>query len=98
MLCNEPWCWTPREVSQLTDYQAWELVIRPAVKKSREMRRERGGRGPQVGHGWEKSPRKLPNREQYVLVGERLGVPREVSEAEYDRWAATQMNGTNGTG
>lgn len=49
------------------------------------MESKRGGR-LKVGHGWEESEKKLPNREQYVMIGEKLGVPREVSEREYDKF------------
>lgn len=62
----------------------WNIVIRPAVRKSREMdRKNRGGR-----HIGERSKRKLPTREGYILIGERLGVPREISEREYDKFMA----------
>lgn len=69
-----------------TDYYLWEVVVRPAVRRAREL--DGKGKGPKVGHGWEDSKRRLPNREQYCLVGQRLGIPREVSEREYDAWKA----------
>lgn len=69
------------------------MVIRPAIRKAKELERERDGSGAKVGHGWEKSKRSLPNREQYCLVGERLGVPREISEVEYDKYLAGKKNG-----
>lgn len=83
-MSGEPWCWTQEEINQHTDKYLWNVVIRPAVRKSKKFDREnRGGR-----HPGERSKRKLPSRESYILIGERLGVPREISEREYDKFVA----------
>lgn len=91
LLSGEPWCWTRQEINSHTDYYLWEIIIRPAVRKSREMeRRNSGDRGGRVGHGWENSKKKLPNREQYILIGARLGIPADVCGAEYDKFIANR--------
>jgi hypothetical protein len=92
LLSGEPWCWTREEINGETDWYLWEIVIRPAVRKSRELERKNNGRG-KVGHGWEDSKKKLPNRDQYILIGARLGVPKEVSEREYDKFIADRKKG-----
>ena len=91
MLSGEPWCWTQQEINRHTDYYLWEIVIRPAVRRAREMKEESG---PKSGHGWEKSEKKLPNRKQYIMIGEKLGVPAEISAREWDKYKAGK-NGRN---
>ena len=84
ILSGEPWCWTQEEINRHTDAYLWNVIIRPAMRKTRKMERQRkGGRNP-----GERSRRKLPSREGYILIGERLGVPRERSEQEYDKFVA----------
>lgn len=60
-------------------------MIRPAVKKAKDFDRKHGKR---QGVGRSRGKFKLPSREQYVQVGEKLGVPRAVSEKEYDAFQA----------
>lgn len=97
LLSGEPWCWTRAEINGHTDWYLWEVVIRPAVKKAEEFERKHGKGGDgRVGHGWEESERKLPSKEQYILVGERLGIPRDVSAKEYDKFLAARRAKRNG--
>jgi hypothetical protein len=85
ILSNEPWCWPRHWINEQTDRYLWKVVIQPAVKRSRKLD-QKHDRRTFVGHGWENSKSSLPNREQYILIGERLGVPRKVSEKEYDKF------------
>lgn len=73
-----------------TDYYLWEVVIRPAVKRAEALEKRNGNR---QGVGRSRGPFKLPTKEEYVLVGERLGIPREMSEKEYDKFLASRENG-----
>lgn len=90
MLSGEPWCWPRHWITPLTDWYIWEIVIRPAVKKAREFDRKHGKR---EGVGRSRGPFKMPSKEQYVMVGERLGVPKEVSEAEYEKFVTNREAG-----
>lgn len=83
MLGNEPWCWPPRVVGRLTDFQAWEIVLKPALERHRKRSR---GDPPRGGKA-------LPDREEYIEIGLRLGGDREQLGREFDKWAATQGGG-----
>lgn len=87
-LCNEPWCWSPREVDELTDFQIWELVIKPAVEKSKEREKRNPNRG-RVGVPDKKT--RLPTREEYVLIGQKFHGDPEVMGKEYDKWAESEQ-------
>lgn len=69
----------------MTDYQIWDLVLLPAVRRSREMDRRNGD-----GRGVRGRANRLPTKEEYVEVGIKLGGVRELLEADYDKWAASQ--------
>ena len=94
-LCGEPWCWTPQVIGELTDYQVWELVLRPALRRAREFDRKRSGskgRRPRPSN-------KLPDREEYVQGGMLLtgAGTREHWEREYDKFVASQEGGGDGS-
>lgn len=59
----------------------WKLYFEPAIRRSRKSKRKVRGKAD-----------RLPNKEEYVLVGLTLGGNREALEAEYDR----VMGGDNG--
>lgn len=46
MLCNEPFYLKPEEVGRLTDREAWEWYLKPAVEKARRLRDIRDGYAP----------------------------------------------------
>lgn len=81
---GEPWCFTPAEIGSLTDWQIWELYVRPAVRRQ-EATRDAGKR-PRL----KKAPGDgIPDREEYIELGLHMQIPREHLEREYDAWAAT---------
>jgi hypothetical protein len=51
-LCQEPWCFTPTQVGQLTDWQVVHLYLKPAEERAKRFEEERakaGGGGPPPG-------------------------------------------------
>lgn len=82
MLVAEPFRLSKEQIGELTDWDVWELYIRPAVQKAREDE-DRDG-----------EPRnrktKLPTREEYVITGMQLGGNRADLEKAYDQWAASE--------
>lgn len=103
LLCNDPWHYRPEEVGRLTDWQIMELVIGPAVRRSRRNRgltepteprgrrgRRKEKRGPLAG---------LPSREAFIRGGvEVFGGDPEKLAAEYDEAVAAVMREHNGHG
>jgi hypothetical protein len=39
-LAQEPWCFAPETIANLTDWQIVNVYLRPAMKRSEEMRKE----------------------------------------------------------
>lgn len=93
-LCGEPWLYRPEEVGRLTDYQVWEILIRPAARKQRQWDREYGrrkarpGRPPKRKPNTDGRPDGVPTRKQYIAIGRQLGLTRKQAAAEYDRQMA----------
>lgn len=86
-LCGEPFYYRPWEVGRLTDYQIWELLFRPAIRKQKQWDRA-SGKGPGLPPKRFRSKRKVPTRDQYIEVGKKLGLSAEEAGAEYDRQMA----------
>lgn len=79
---GEPWLFTPAEIGRLTDWQIWEMYVRPVVRRHQDAKR--GGRRKKKGTG-----DGIPNREEYIELGLHMQIPQEHLEREYDAWAAT---------
>ncbi len=77
----EPWCKSVAEIRKLTDWQIHNLLFLPALRAAAKRERKRGGLPKR------KMKMRLPNKEEYFLVGQKLGVPRDHMERE---WAAAQ--------
>lgn len=95
MLSGEPWNWCQRKISRHTDWYLWEIVIRPAIRKAKKIEEENKDMN-KSGVGKSRGKFKLPSRDQYATVGEKLGIPRATSEKEYDRYIAAQKKNGNG--
>jgi hypothetical protein len=37
MMCQEPWCFTPAQVAELTDWQIEHLYYRPAIERAQKL-------------------------------------------------------------
>jgi len=86
ILGGEPWCFTPEQIGKLTDWQVWELYVKPAVRRQRDSRRKRHGRRPPKDkYGG------VPNRDEFIAGGLHFGLTEEHLGAEYDKWAATEQ-------
>jgi len=86
LLCNEPWCWHPADVGRLTDYQIFELVLRPAARRARRAERDRGPGAALPRRKAKAGGSGLPDREGYVAVGVgTFGMTPEQAGAEWDR-------------
>lgn len=72
------------EAGKVTDEWFYEVIVQPARDRGRRKRRSR-------------EANRLPTREEYVTAGVTLGGSREQLEAGYDRWAAAQTGGTDGS-
>jgi hypothetical protein len=81
LICGEPWTKLPSEVGELTDWQIWNLLIRPAVRRSRAARGKRKRR---------KGPDPLPNRDEFIAGGLHFGGTAEHWAKAYDEWAASE--------
>lgn len=83
-MAGEPWCLTPGAIGKLTDWQIWELYVKPAVDRQREAKRGTGSgkrkRDPFDG---------IPSRADYISGAAHFGIPEEHAAAEFDKWAAT---------
>jgi len=65
-------------------------VIRPAAKKARDFERKHGNR---QGVGRRVGKFTIPTRDEYAMVGEKLKIPRDVCDREYDKFLAARKNG-----
>lgn len=74
----------------MTDYYIWEVVVKPAVRKSLEMERKYGKR---TGVGRSRGRFKIPTKKQYREVGTKLNIPPEVCDREYEKFKAERRNG-----
>lgn len=85
-LVNEPFCWTPKQARKITDYQFYELIIKPAIMRNRN----RDGKFADVRGSRKK--KRMPTKEEYVVGGVMLGGIKADLEAAYDRWLASKGN------
>lgn len=92
-LCQEPWCFTPDQVSRLTDWQMLELYFLPAVRRAKDLKdgseKESAVATPAAapsGGGSE-----IPNRELFVATAMTLRMDRATAEAQYDRQLAAHL-------
>lgn len=62
-LTQDPWCFPPHVIADMTLWQAENLYLKPAHERAERLRREAGGKadGP-PGHDWGD----LPPREEFV--------------------------------
>ncbi len=82
---GEPWGWTPAETGAVTDWQIWNVYVRPAVR--RQQAAGRTGNPPRLKKGRGDG---IPDREGFIALGMQMQIPRAHLEKEYDAWAATQ--------
>lgn len=85
LMGGEPWCFAPEQIGKLTDWQIWELYVKPAVRRQRDATRKgRGRKPPKDRYGG------VPSREEFIKGGLHFGLTAEHLGAEFDRWAATE--------
>lgn len=80
----EPYCWSTREIGELTDHQFWEQIIKPAIARNRRQRNRPRNPSP--------TDNRMPTKEEYVAGGVALGGRKEDMEATYDKWLASKEN------
>lgn len=96
-MAGEPWCFTPAQIAELTDWQIVELYVKPAEERAEEVRRERDGVGrgefgrPILANPPDPPTPILPDRSEYVaFCVSELGWTRAHAEAEWDRQWGTR--------
>ena len=100
MLCQEPWCMTPRDIGRLTDWQIEHLYARPAAERAEKFRKDAPGGG---GVNSPAAPRNdIPHEpgsadHRAVIVSAMVNGPfkmtRESAEAAYERQLAEYRKG-----
>jgi hypothetical protein len=103
MLVQEPWCYTPDQVAELTDWQIEHLYARPAAERAEELRKSmpdqtekplgnrRGGKDPDIGE-----PGSATHRNWMIsaFVNGPLRMKPEAAAARYEsqlaQWKAEQ--------
>ncbi len=95
-LAQEPWCFHPSQIAELTDWQVMELYIRPAVKRAEELKKDVDRDRAESPFSSPSSPSpkasRLPPREQSIdIMVDLLGITREQAAADWDR--ANKANG-----
>lgn len=81
----EPWCKSVAEIRKLTDWQVHNLIFLPALRAA--AKRDQDQRAMEGLPPKKKRKTRLPTKEEYFLVGERIGMPRDRLEQE---WAKAQ--------
>jgi hypothetical protein len=83
---QEPWGFTPNEVSRLTPWQVARLYLRPAAERADEQEHKAGGGS--AGTNWAKG---LPPKAAFVADhAARFGGPAAKWEAAWDRMKAAE--------
>ncbi len=90
VMAGEPWCFDPEQIRRLTDWQIEELYLKPAVRKSEAMERDRKGLPPAAPPEEEAKPMATPPP-RAAMVGVMtgmMGMSVKDANAEYDRQLA----------
>lgn len=102
-LVQEPWCFHPAQVAELTDWQIVELYLKPASERADEFQRNHPTPGPAPAGGKSRPTRPAKgssapdyepgtpgHRRQLVEMAFMgvMGMKRDAAEAEYDRQLA----------
>lgn len=80
MLCQEPWCFTPDQIAQLTALQVEELYLKPAQMRAESMKEKEWKKtgGPVIP---------LDDEESFIrgMDAQFPGQPREKWASDYKR-------------
>ena len=83
-LAQEPWCFPPDVLADLTLRQAEELYLKPAVERAERVRAESSGEPvKKPGHDWDD----LPDKTEFVrgMSGQFPGTPEGKWEEAWEK-------------
>jgi hypothetical protein len=91
-LAQEPWCFHPDQIARLTDWQIMNVYLRPAVKRSEQMRKEmkQAERGHMAANSitslddMSEPTTDLPPKDRVMDIAAMLGVDRAKASQGYD--------------
>lgn len=99
MLSQEPWCYTPGQIANLTDWQIEHLYAKPAAERSEELRKSTpatGGKSAPVSESDIGEPGS-PSHRNWVIsafVNGPMKMSPEAARAKYEaqmaQWKAEQ--------
>lgn len=97
-LGGEPWCFSPDVIARLTDFQIWDVYVRPAVERSKKWKGGSGAGAEPVAREEVEGPPGEPGSAEHrrACVGAFMsvqGLNRERAEQQYDRQLAQWRNG-----
>lgn len=91
-LYQEPWCFHPSQVADLTDHQIIEHYLKPAAERSRRAREEAEGRTPLGSRPARSEPDPEPgtpeHRRQIVGAFVHMGMRPEKAAERYEQQLA----------
>ncbi len=96
-LAQEPWCFHPSQIAELTDWQVMELYIKPAVKRADELKKSMEKNqssalpfSPPESSSSPGTRRGLPDRERSIEIMVSFGISAEKAAADWDAANAKQ--------
>lgn len=98
MLAQEPWCFCPAVIAEMTDWQIEYLYARPAAERAEKLRREVKGEGATPPSSPNSIPHEPGSKDHKAVVVSAmmngpLGMSRAKAEAAYEAQLAAYRKG-----
>lgn len=76
-MAQEPWCYTPEQIADLTNWQIEHVYLRPAMERNKKMREQMDGQNHFPADTGVQMPTTWPQEDELIRMAAELGISEE---------------------